>query len=170
LKFNLLFYFSVVSLNEIVQNIPHQLKMISILMKINIIYHHLIKLEDFHYKVIVMKYPAMIMKWWFKIRSIVYLSLYHNIHLILFNNNNNELNSPINYNHKSYNHFFLLFKKQYIYLCQSLLVFFIYLFFFDVRITIINKKKVCILYHVCMFVDKMQSSLHYLSCTYACLK
>jgi hypothetical protein len=130
LQFNLLFYFSVVSLNEIVQNIPQQLKMIFILMKINIIYHHLIKLEDFHYKVIVMKYPAMIMKWWFKIRSIVYLSLYHNIHLILFNNNNNELNFPINYNHKSYNHFFFVIQK-YIYISVSVAarVFYLFIFF-----------------------------------------
>jgi len=105
-KFNILFYFSVVFLNVIVHNIHHQLKVILHLTMNNIIYHHLIQPED-----IVMKYPAMIMmimKWWFKIRSIVYLSLYHNIHLILFNNNNNELNFSIKYNPKSYNLFFII--------------------------------------------------------------
>ncbi len=150
-----------VSLNDIVQSILSQLQMILHLMKFNIIYHHLIKLEDFLYKVTVMKYQVMIMTWWYKIRPIVYPLLYHNIHRSLFNNNNNskELNFSKKYNHKNYSRFFCLFKYPYIYPCKSLFVFFN--LFFDVRITIIKNFGIHSLSYIDVFVNRMQSFLIY---------
>lgn len=104
--------------NEIVLNIVHRVMM------------NLINLVEYHYMVKQMKSQAMIMmimKWALKIRSIVYPSLFLNIHRNLFNNNNGL-------------HFFISSSSRFLVLFSIRLLLFIYFIFFFF-FTFENKKK-----------------------------